>query len=99
MYRSPSERASAPRSQRSTACFSVTADAAPGIMPRVLELFARRGLTPSVWHATVNLAGELTIDVQMAGMDGPAARQVAQCLRQIYGVDCVLTAEKAAAGR
>ncbi len=68
-------------------------------MPRVLELFARRGLTPSVWHSTVNLAGELTIDVQMASMDGPAARQVAQCLRQICGVDCVLTAEKAAGSR
>ena len=30
-----------------TACFSVHARAEPGVMPRVLELFAKRGLVPS----------------------------------------------------
>ena len=34
-----------------TACFSVHAHADPGVMPRVLELFAKRGLVPSAWHS------------------------------------------------
>ena len=39
-------------------------------MPRVLELFAKRGLVPSSWHsATSGLDdSELTIDIQMRGM-------------------------------
>ena len=34
-----------------TACFSVQARAEPGVMPRVLELFAKRGLVPQRWHS------------------------------------------------
>ena len=43
-------------------CFSVQARAEPGVMPRVVELFAKRGLVPQRWHSAVS--GEaLTIDV------------------------------------
>lgn len=94
MFREPTERAFAPRTTRPTACFSVTAEAEPGIMPRVLELFAKRGLVPSLWHSKVAPTGELTIDVQMDGMEAPLARQIAASLRQIWGVATVLTAEK-----
>ena len=81
-----------PRSEP-TACFSVHADADPGVMPRVLELFAKRGLVPSSWHSSV--AGEeLTIDVQMRGMERALADYVAACLRQFAGVRVVLTSEK-----
>src|SRR5690242_20865017 len=52
-----------------TACFSVHAKAEPGVMPRVLALFAKRGLVPTSWHSRVN-GGELTIDLQMTGLDG-----------------------------
>jgi hypothetical protein len=76
-----------------TACFSVHAYADPGVMPRVLELFAKRGLVPSSWHSSV--AGEeLTIDVQMRGMAGELADYVAACLRQVACVQVVLTTEK-----
>ena len=34
-----------------TACFSVQAVADPSVMPRVLELFAKRGLIPARWHS------------------------------------------------
>ena len=79
-----------------TACFSVHAHAEPGVMPRVLELFAKRGLVPSAWHSTVSGAAqdELTIDVQMRGMDAEKAEYVAACLRQIAYVEVVLTSEK-----
>jgi acetolactate synthase small subunit len=76
-----------------TACFAVHASAEPGVMPRVLELFAKRGLVPTSWHSSV--AGrDLTIDVQMRGLDGETAEYVAACLRQIAYVEVVLTSEK-----
>lgn len=77
----------------STACFSVHAAAEPGVMPRVLELFAKRGLVPSAWHSSVN-GGELTIDIQMRGLVGAPAEYIAACLRQIAYVAVVLISEK-----
>ncbi len=76
-----------------TACFSVHARAEPGVMPRVVELFAKRGLVPTSWHSRVT-GGELTIDLQMRGMDDATASYIAACLRQIVPVDVVLTSEK-----
>jgi len=94
MYRDFAERSLAPQTRKSTACFSVVAEADPGIMPRVLELFAKRGLVPSLWHSKVAPTGELTIDLQLEGMETPMARHIAACLRQVWGVSTVLTAEK-----
>ena len=75
-----------------TACFSVYAEAEPGVMPRVLELFAKRGLVPTSWHSRVT-AGELTIDMQMRGLDAATAAYIAACLRQVTSVTAVLTYE------
>ena len=73
-------------------CFSVQARAEPGVMPRIVELFAKRGLVPQKWHSLVS--GEvLTIDVQMAGLGRDQALYIARCMRQITGVDSVLTSE------
>ncbi len=99
MYRVSSERVYAPNtchpeSRPATACFSIHAESDPGVMPRVLELFAKRGLTPTVWHSKATPTGELTIDIQMAGMEGEVSRHIAKCLREIWGVSAVLTAEK-----
>ena len=76
-----------------TFCFSVQAAAEPGIMPRVLELFAKRGLVPQKWHSAVSGA-VLTIDVQMSGLGRDVADYIARCMRQIAGVDAVLTSER-----
>jgi acetolactate synthase small subunit len=78
----------------STACFSVHAVASPGIMPRVLELFAKRGLLPSSWTSRVGQEQDLTIDIQMRGMEGELTDYVAACLRQIVGVEVVLVSQK-----
>lgn len=94
MYQDFVERVRAPQNRKSTACFSLVADADPGVMPRVLELFAKRGLVPSLWHSRIAPTGELTIDLQMQGMEAQKAHQIAGCLRQIWGVSTVLTAEK-----
>ena len=78
-----------------TACFSVHAHADPGVLPRALELFAKRGLIPSVWHSRVSETdpSELTIDIQMRGLGRELMDYIAACLRQIAYVEVVLTSE------
>ena len=79
-----------------TACFCVHAHAEPGVMSRVLELFAKRGLVPSAWHSAVcgTDQSELTIDIQMHGLGRELTDYIAACLRQIAYVEVVLTSEK-----
>jgi acetolactate synthase small subunit len=76
-----------------TAFFSVHARAEPGVMPRVLELFAKRGLVPSFWHSAVSGADQarLTIEIQMSGLGREITEYLAACLRQIAYVESVLT--------
>jgi acetolactate synthase small subunit len=79
-----------------TFCFSVLATAEPGVMPRVLNLFAKRGLVPNRWHSQV--AGrqdrELSIDIQVEGLSPKLGQYIARCLDQLQDVHMVLTSEK-----
>ena len=78
-------------------CFSVQARAEPGVMPRVVELFAKRGLVPQKWHSSAS--GEaLTIDVHIAGLDRDLSAYIARCMRQVIGVETVLTSETRPSG-
>src|SRR5690349_978319 len=77
-----------------THCFSVHAVAEPGVMPRVLELFAKRGLVPSSWTSRVGADQDLTIDIQTVGMSAEVADYITRCLRQIVGVQVVLASRK-----
>src|SRR6516162_1256982 len=79
-----------------TACFSVHARAEPGVMPRVLELFAKRGLVPSFWQSSTS-GGDgtrLKIDIQMCGLAGETIDYMAACLRQITSVEVVVTSQR-----
>jgi acetolactate synthase small subunit len=78
-------------------CFSVQARAEPGVMPRVVELFAKRGLVPQKWHST-STGEALTIDVQMGGLGRDLSSYIARCMRQITGVEIVLTSETRPSG-
>lgn len=78
-------------------CFSVQARAEPGVMPRIVELFAKRGLVPQRWFSTVAEAA-LTIDVQIGGLDRDLYGYIARCMRQIHGVETVLTSEAGPTG-
>lgn len=84
-----------------TGLFSVYARAEPGVMPRVLELFAKRGLVPSFWHSAVGGADQarLTIDIAMNGLDRGVTEYIAACLRQIAFVEAVLTPVVDGAGK
>jgi acetolactate synthase small subunit len=81
-----------------TAYFSVHARAEPGVMPRILELFAKRGLVPTVWQSVIAPAnrGDMTIDIEMGGLSREVTRYIAACLRQIADVETVLTGESEA---
>ena len=83
-----------------TACFSVHARAEPGVMPRVLELFAKRGLVPSFWESSTSGGdrSQLTIDIQMRGLGRETIDYIAACLRQIAFVEVVVTWQKHARG-
>jgi len=73
--------------------FSVQASAEPGLMPRLLELFAKRGLVPDRWQSTLaRPAMTLSIDIEIAGLERDTAVYVANCMRQIAGVELVLAA-------
>jgi len=72
--------------------FSIRALAEPGIMPRVVELFAKRGLVPQRWSSAVSETG-LGIEIQMTGLDRDVADYIARCVRQIHGVETVFTVE------
>ena len=75
-----------------TVAFSVQARAEPGVMPRVVELFAKRGLVPQKFHSTAS-GSVLTIDVQIGGLGRDLADYIARSMRQIIGVETVLTSE------
>jgi acetolactate synthase regulatory subunit len=83
-----------------TACFSVHASAEPGVMPRVLELFAKRGLVPSFWQSSTSGSDRslLTIDIRMRGLASDTMDYMAACLRQIASVEAVVTSQRHAPG-
>ena len=78
-----------------TWCFAVQAEASPGLMPRVLELFAKRNLVPARWHSALTPGStELSMDIQVAQIDGELAAYLAACMRQFVGVAMVLVSRK-----
>lgn len=89
----PVTRSSAPKPAQ---CFSVQAMADPGTLPRVLEVFAKRGLVPDRVHASraASAKGDLVVDLQLANASAEEARLIAQELRRQFCVDAVLVAEK-----
>lgn len=81
-----------------TYCFAVHAAVDPGVMPRVIGLFAKRSLVPSRWHSDVGgpKGDELVIDIQVAGLTPGESDYIARCLLQLVHVRSVLTSVKGA---
>lgn len=76
------------------ACFSLTCAADPGAMPRVLELFAKRGLVPDSWISRRTGPDELSIDFQLEGLDWDVADVMAHQMRQMVSVQTVLISRR-----
>lgn len=101
VYRAPAQTATAsqsaprPRFERVT-CFALYADAHdPGLLGRILEPIAKLGLVPEGVHVTRWGGGaELHVDVQIAGLEPMRATHIAEVMRGLVGVTCVLMSDK-----
>jgi hypothetical protein len=84
---------SAPSDAFAAARFFVSATAEPGVAPRVLELFAKRGIVPDDFHARA-ANGCQVIEIRAHGMAPDAAAYIGRCLRQIVHVERVLVSRE-----
>jgi acetolactate synthase small subunit len=77
-------------------CFSLVAAADPGVLARVIDTFAKRGLIPSQVYSTLvgPRSEDLHIDLQVCGIDAHLREVIAERLRQTVCVQIVLTSEK-----
>lgn len=69
--------------------FTLVADAAPGLLPRLLQPFAKRDLTPDMFEAR-SVDGTLRVDIAMAAMPAEMVHLVAGNLEQTFGVRSVV---------
>ena len=81
-------------------CYSVLARAEVSVLPRVLELFVKRGILPRRCHGVLSGPGndELEIDLQVDGLDADAAEHIQRCLAQLVHVERVLMSRAHRAG-
>lgn len=95
----PADRYRVPAAVPETSfCYSVQAAPDVGVLARLLEICAKRGLLPARLHSDfAPERNELMIDIQLAGLDPALGEQMAQSMRQVVGVLLVLTAVKTAA--
>ena len=73
--------------------FTVRADADPGTLPRVLELFAKRGLVPASVASRL-LGDAMTMEIEVVGLARAESDHIGNCLRQIPMVTQVRLAER-----
>lgn len=79
---------------RTVYCYSVQALPDAGVLPRILQSFAKLGVVPRRCHAALEGAAEqrLVVDVQVQGLEEVMAEHIADQLRASVCVDSVLTA-------
>jgi hypothetical protein len=71
-------------------CLSLRTSAEIGVLARVIQQLARRSLFPSRLHGTES--GEvLLLDLQLAGVSERDGAILAESLRQVVGIEEVLT--------
>ena len=58
-------------------CFE--ADAEPGVLPRALELIAKRGLVPTRVFAQAD-EDLLSVEIEVSGLESDTAEHVGRCL-------------------
>ena len=65
--------------------FNLVADATPGLLPRLLQPFAKRDLTPDAFEV-VRRGDDLHIEIAMQAMPAEMVHLVEGNLRQVVGV-------------
>ena len=76
--------------ETSVLCLSLRACAEIGVLARVVQQLARRSLMPSRMHCT-ETGEQLLLDLQIAGVGEREGVILAESLRQVVGIDEVLT--------
>ncbi|GAB3118405.1 hypothetical protein [Novispirillum itersonii] len=79
-----------------TACYSVTTDSEPGVLPRLLGHLAKIGVVPTRVHATT-ADEELHVDLQVTGLDANRAALLEQRFATTVGVLWVAYSSKGVA--
>jgi hypothetical protein len=69
----------------STVRYCFEADAEASVLPRALELLAKRGLVPARVFAQAD-ADQLSVEIEVEGLASDTAEHVGRCLSQIVGV-------------
>jgi len=87
----PAEESPSPETAPA-ARFYVTGDAAPGFVPRVIELFAKRNIVPEEIRARA-VDGRQSVEIRAPGMEPPLAAYIGRCLREIVTVERVLVSQ------
>ncbi len=71
--------------QHAAVRFTLIASAEPGLLPRLMQPFARRDLTPDSFDCT-RQGGDLRVEIAMAAMPAEMVHLVEGNLRQVVGV-------------
>ena len=79
--------------QHAAVRFSVLADAEPGLLPRLIQPFARRDLMPDSFTAE-RRGAELHVEIAMARMPAEMVHLVEGNLRQVVGVVAIATRQE-----
>ena len=70
----------------STVRYCFEADAEPGVLPRALELLAKRGLVPARVFAQA-ADDQLSVEIEVEGLSPDTAEHVGRCLGQAAGIN------------
>jgi acetolactate synthase small subunit len=87
-------RPSSGRNPVPTFCLTVRTVADPGSLPRLIEVFAKRGMVPTKLFCVATGADELTVDLQVSGLEADLGAIIANQLRSQVGIETVLTSVK-----
>jgi hypothetical protein len=74
------------------ALFFVTAESDPGLLPRLIEPFAKLGLVPARAHASAEDGDGrvLSADLRVHGVERQTAHLIDKALRRVVGVRSVI---------
>ncbi len=75
------------------AIYFVWAEADPNVLPRLIEPFAKMGLTPDRVHADRDSHGDrqFQVDLRLKNLDNRSALLVEKALRSVIGVTSVIS--------
>lgn len=80
--------------QHASVRFTVLAEASPGLLPRLLQPFAKRDLTPDSFAAQRDRDGLLRVEIAMDEMPAEMVHLVDGNMRQVVGVRSVARAQE-----